>query len=138
MEPDQAAVDPVDGLANPELHAGRDLVVAAPRGMQLPPHIAQFLDQGRLDVHVDVFALQDERKSLTLDLSLDFRQNPLNLPAFVRGQQSDLPEHARMGDRPADILLEESTIEGDRLGERLHASVRLLSETATPGLMGHA
>ncbi len=138
LKDDHSRVDPVEGLARPELDAGRHLIVAAPRRVQLPAHVAEFLDQRRLDVHVDIFTLQDERKIPILDLSLDFRQDSLNLLAFVDCQQSNMLEHARMGDRTPDVLLEESTIEGDRFGERLHATVRLVSETATPGLPGHS
>ena len=105
--------------------------------MQFPPHVAQLLDQRRLDVHVDIFTLQDERKSPRFDLSPDFQQASLNLLAFIDGQQSDLLEHPRMGDRTPDVLLEEPAIEGDRFGERLDAAIGFLGESATPRLTGH-
>ena len=86
---DQARVDPVERLAGPEFEVGGDLVVAASRRVQLAADIAQLLDQGRLDVHVDIFALQNERKMPGFDLSLDFRQSSHNLLAFVDGEQTD-------------------------------------------------
>jgi hypothetical protein len=44
LKDDHTRVDPVEGLARPELDAGRHLIVAAPRRVQLPPHVAEFLD----------------------------------------------------------------------------------------------
>ena len=76
-------VDPLQRLASPELDVGSNLIVAAPRGMQLAADVAEFLDQGRLDVHVDIFAFQNERKMATLDFSLNFRQCSHNLLALV-------------------------------------------------------
>ena len=78
---------------------------------------ANLLDERRLDVHMDVFAFQEERELPGLDLSLDFQQTPLNLPALIRGKQSNPLEHPRVGERSPYVVLEESTVEGDRFGE---------------------
>ena len=48
--------------------------------MQLAADVAQLLDQGRLDVHVDVFALEDEREIPDFDLRLEF---PTGLAQFA-------------------------------------------------------
>jgi hypothetical protein len=66
---------------------------------------------------MDVFAFQDECELSGLDLSLDFQQTPLNLPALIHGQQSNPLEHPRVGQRTPDVMLEESTVERDRFGE---------------------
>ena len=58
----QQRVDGVDGIADEQLQIGGDLVVAAAAGVQLAADVAQPLDQGRLDVHVDVFELGAERE----------------------------------------------------------------------------
>ena len=56
----QGRVDPVQGIARPQLDVRDDLIVAASGRVQLATHVPQLLDQGRLDVHVDVFPLEDE------------------------------------------------------------------------------
>jgi hypothetical protein len=105
--------------------------------VQFAADVAQFLDQGQLDVHVHVFALHPERELPTLPFSLDFRQGSLNLLAFVRGQQADVVEHARVGDGAPDVLLEESAVEGDRFRELLDPAVGSCVESTTPGFTGH-
>ena len=64
----QPAVEVVDGVAHPELDVGDDLVVAAAAGVQLAADVAEPLDQGPLDVRVDVFELDGERELAALDL----------------------------------------------------------------------
>ena len=66
--------------------------------MQLAADIAEPFDQGRFDVHVDIFALLLKQKSPTFDLSLYFGQPPHNLLAFVYRQQPDPLKHGCMGD----------------------------------------
>ena len=79
-------VDPVESVAGPELGVGRDLIVAAPARVELAADIAELVDQRGLDVHVHVFAFENERKRPRLDLRPDFRQTPHNLLAFVSGE----------------------------------------------------
>ena len=115
LKADQPRVDPVERLAHPELDVGRDLVVAAPRGMQLAADVSQFLDQRRLDVHVDIFALQDERKIAHSRFQPGFPTDARTI--CWHSSVVSKPTRAsmsRMGDRTPDILLEEPTIEGDR------------------------
>ena len=95
------------------------------------------VDQGRLDVHVDVFALEDERELPRLDLRPDFRQTPHNLLAFVGSEQTDMGEHLGVRDRAPDVVLEEPTIKGDRFRELFDATVGFLAEPAAPGLVRH-
>src|SRR4051794_5568933 len=47
-------------------------------------------------------------------------------------------EHARVGDRALDVLLEESVVEGDRFCELLHTGIGPRNESTTPGLTGHS
>ena len=51
----QRSVLGVDGVAHPEAEIGRDLVIAAARGVQAPSGLADAFGQARLDVHVHVF-----------------------------------------------------------------------------------
>ena len=107
-------------------------------GMQLATNIAQFLDQGRLDVHVHIFALLDEREIA------QFRSQPVFPTMFAQfaGIRSIVssPTLASMfawAVEPLDILLEEPTIEGDGLRELFDSTVGFAGETAAPGLTGH-
>ena len=135
---DQGLIDPVERIARPELQVGDNLIVSTPPGVQLAADIAELLDQGRLDVHVDVFALQDERKIPTFYLSLDFRQARTICWHSLARQKSDALEHACVRGRPLDVVLEEPTIKGDGFRELLHAAVGSGGETATPGLLSHS
>ena len=67
-------VEPVDRVAHPEAEIGGDLVVAAARGVQALAGLADALGQPRLDVHVDVFEVVDEREAAGLDLGGDGRR----------------------------------------------------------------
>ena len=101
----------------------------------LRPTSPEPLDQGRLDVHVDVFALEDEREPSRLDLRPDFRQAPHNLLAFVGSDQTDMGEHLGVRDRAPDVVLEEPTIKGDRFRELFDAAVGPGVEPAAPGFL---
>ena len=130
-------VDPVEGVADPELDVGADLVVAAAAGVQLAADVAEAVDQRGLDVRVDVLALEHEREAPLLDLGPDIRQAPHNLLAFLGGEQSDLGEHPGVRDRAPDVVLEEPTVKGDRLRELFHAAVGFAAETSAPRLARH-
>jgi hypothetical protein len=87
---------------------------------------------------VDIFALQDERKSSTFDLSLDFRQSSHNLLALTVGEQTHATEHPRVRDRTPYIMLEQPMVKRDGLREPLDSAVRPGLESSTPGLGSHA
>ncbi len=131
------AVDPVERIARPELDVGGDLVVAAPRRVELAADVADPVDQRGLDVHVDIFPLQSERERPRDDLGPDFGQSPHNLLAFIGGEESDVGEHLGMRDRAPDVVLEEPTIKGDGFGELLDPAVGSLAKPAAPGLVRH-
>ena len=67
------AVEPVDGVAHPELEVGRDLIVARARGVQPAGRRADELVQARLDIEVDILVLGAEGEGSALDLAADFR-----------------------------------------------------------------
>ena len=64
----QQPVEPVDGVAHPELHVGDDLIVAAAAGVQLAAHVAEPFDQRPLDVGVNVFQFDRKGKLAAVDL----------------------------------------------------------------------
>ena len=97
-------VDLVDRVANPKPQIGGDLVVAAAGRVQFAAHVAQPVDQGPLDVHVDVFQFGAELEGALLNFLADFLQALLNLAALVGGDQADGGQHLGMGDRADDIL----------------------------------
>ena len=137
LQTDKPRVDPVQRVTNPEFKIGGDLVVAAPRRVQFPADVSQLLDQCRFDMHVDIFALEDKRKVLSLNLSLNFRQSEHNLLAFLGCEQTDPREHPRVRGRSLDVVLEKTTIKGDRFRELFHSVVGSGSETATPSFLNH-
>ena len=138
LKPDQGRVDPVQGIPRPQLDVRDDLIVAASGRVQLATHVPQLLDQGRLDVHVDVFALEDEREVSRLDLRLDFRQGSHNLLAFVVRDQADRREHPGVRLRTPDIVLEKPTVKGDGFRELFHPAIGPGIETTTPGFLSHS
>ncbi len=84
LQGEQPRVDPVQSVAGPELDVGDDLIVAAPRRVQLPADVTEPLDQCGFDVHVDVFAFQDEREAARLDFRLNLRQSSHNSAGIRR------------------------------------------------------
>jgi hypothetical protein len=131
-------IDPIKCLARPQFQVRDNLIVSAPAGVQLAANVTELVDQGRFDIHVDVFTLKHERKTSPLYISPDFRQSPHNLLALVRGEETHTLEHSRVRDGTLDVVLEKSTIKGDGFRELHHATVGSISETTAPGLMDHA
>ena len=74
----QKLVDPVESIAGPELGIGRHLIVTASSCVELAAGVAQFGDQGRLDVHVDIFFGDRIFEPASLDISLNFEQALFN------------------------------------------------------------
>src|SRR5262249_12415956 len=134
----QLAVEAVEGVADPELDVGDDLVVAAAAGVQLAADVAEALDQGALDVRVDVFGLHGEGEVAAVDVGGDGVEGGDDLVGLGGAEQADLGEHAGVGLAGADVVAVEAAVEGDGLGERLDAVVGLAAEPAAPGLVAHA
>ena len=57
----------IDGVSNIQPQVGRNLIVAASRGVQFPGDIAQAFDQLAFDVHVDVFEFRFELELTRFD-----------------------------------------------------------------------
>ena len=58
-------------IENIEAEVGGDLVVAAAAGVELATNVANSVDEGPLDIHVDVFAVAPKREPSALDLGED-------------------------------------------------------------------
>ena len=98
---DKPPIDLVDRLADPQSQVGRDLIVAAAGGVQLAADVAEAIDQGLFDVHVDVFQFGAERESPLLNFPADFAQRLFNLPAFIGREQANLGQHLGMSREPS-------------------------------------
>ena len=133
----EPVVNAIEAVARPQLDVGGHLVVPAARSMQLAADIADPIDQRGFDVHVDVFALQDERECASFDLGPNFRQSSHNLLAFVIGDQTDVREHPGMGGRPNHVVLKEPTVKGDRFRELFDPTVGFFAKSAAPRLIRH-
>src|SRR5205085_192774 len=134
----QPAVDVVHGVADPKLDVGGHLVVAAAAGVELAADVAEALDEGALDVGVNVFQLYREGELAAVDLALDVVQGGHDLSGLVGAEQADLGEHAGVGLAGADVVGVQAAVEADRLGEGLDAVVGLAAEAAAPGFLAHA
>ena len=133
----QPAVEVVDGVAHPELHVGDDLIVAAAAGVQLAAEVAETLDQGALDVRVDVFQGDREGELAAVDLAGDGVEGGGDLLGLVGAEQADLGEHPGVGLAGADVVAVEAAVEADRFGEGFDAVVGGAAEAAAPGLLAH-
>ena len=134
LSADEQRVDPVERVPRPQSRVESHLIVAAAGGVQLAADVAEPGDQGGLDVHVDVFALEDEREVTGVDLAADLLQAADDPVALVDRQQADVFEHPGVGDRAPDVVLVQATIEGDRLGELLHTAIGPARESPGPRL----
>ncbi len=92
----QLLVETVDRVAHPEAEIGRDLVVAAARGMQPAGRVADQLGEPRLDVEMDILERGLEFEAARLDLLEDVVQARLDGRAVLGGDQALVDQHAAM------------------------------------------
>jgi hypothetical protein len=105
--------------------------------MQLPPHIAQALNQRLFNVHVNVFQLGPELKFPGLNLTANRLQRLADLLTFAVADQSNLRQHLGMRNRASDIVRIEPVIKADTLRKPLHTAIRATRKDATAGGTGH-
>ncbi len=131
----QQFVDLGDLVAQVHPDVQRDLVVPAPRRVQLAAHGADLLDQAALDVHVDVFEGRAELERARYDLVQGCLRSPRMIwSASFLVMIAGLRQHGRMGDAAGNIIGIEPPVVGDRGRELLHQLVRRLGEPAAQGL----
>jgi hypothetical protein len=114
------AVETVDRVAHPEAEIGRHLVVAAARGVQPAPGLADARDQPGLDIGVDVLERGIEGERPLGDRLGDLGESGADRRLVLGGDDSHRGEHAGMGEAAFDILPPEPLIEPDRGIDRLH------------------
>ena len=129
----EQAVGAVDRVADPQPQVGRHLVVAAAAGVQLAADVAEPVDEGPLDVHVDVFQLLAEDERAGGDLGADLLQAGDDLVGLVGGEHADRGQHPGVGDRAADVVGVEAAVEADAFGEPLDAGIGVRLKHAAPG-----
>ncbi len=104
-------------VAEIEPHVESDLIVARAPGVQLAPGLANQRDQPALDREVDVFVGDIELEASIRDFTFDALESADDRAQLVRLEQSDLREHLRMRDRPANVVPKKPPIERQRRGE---------------------
>src|SRR5262249_22531639 len=103
--------------------------------VELAADIAEALDQGALDMGVNVLQLHREGKLATLDLGGNLREGRHNLADLRLAQQADLAKHVSVRLAGEHVLAVEPAVEADRLGEPLNALVGLAAESSSPRLL---
>ncbi len=101
-------VDRMDDLRahgpGPEPQVERDLIVAAPRGMELCAERGDELDQLLLDVHVDVLVGDVQRELSGGPVQLDLLEAGDDPDGLLVAEDALLVQHLRVGDGALDVL----------------------------------
>src|SRR4051812_17516319 len=105
-----------DLVAKPHSHIERHLIVARPSRMQLGSR-GETLRQRRFDVHVNIFEILIPLEFPVVNLRGDLLQACRYFFEFSGRKNPDLSEHLRVGDGTADIVLPQTPVERNRLGE---------------------
>ena len=85
--------------------------------MELASGIPEGIDQGLLDMHVDILELDPKREFSTIQTSFDHAQLALDGLEFLWGQKTLFAKHRRMSNRAANIVLIQAVIERNTLAE---------------------
>ena len=107
------------GKLEPQPHVGRDLVVPAPRGVELG-RSGHALRQRLLDVHVNVLELGVPGKLARRDLGVDGIEPGVDGIAFLGSDEADVREHGRVGLAAGDVKRRQAAVERDGLAELQH------------------
>ena len=122
----------IAGFAQPESEIEGDLVVAAPRGVELRAGGADALGQLRFDVHVDILEVHLELEASLLDLGEDLAQAGFDFFKFLRGENASGLQRAGVGDASRDVMPVKLPIDRDRLAVAFEEIGLLLLETTFP------
>ena len=110
----------VYGVTTPQPEIRGDLIVSAAACMEFAACIPESIDQGLLDMHMDVFELGTKFKIAGLDFRPDLGQSVGNLLAFVVGQYPDFAQHLGMSCRGGDILCVQPPVKANAFGKSLN------------------
>jgi hypothetical protein len=101
--------------------------------VKLASDVSERIDQGLLDVHVDVFEFDAKRELLALDSLLDAQEFPFDLGELRVGQDPLLGQHPSMGDRSANVVLIESVVKGNAFAEARKRLIHITGENTATG-----
>ena len=90
----------------------RDLIVPAPRGVQLRAGFADFFSEGALDIHVHVLERFVPLKFSGLDFLFDRAQSSFDLFLFRCGDNPGFHQRRHMSNRASNIVPIKPIVEG--------------------------
>ena len=110
----------VAAAARVEPQVGRDLIVAAARGVQPAARVADLLGQPRLDVHVDVLERCVPRQLAGREPLRRRCRSPSTIALGVLGADQDpcARQHPRVRHRACHVMRQQAPIEADRRVQR--------------------
>ena len=127
------------GVLEKQPHVGRDLVVAAARGVQ-PGGGRHPPGERLLDVHVHILQLRVPDEPAGIDGGEDVVEPGMDSRVFPRGEQADAREHGRVRLAARDVKRGEPVVERDGFAELQHQLGGAGGEPPAPGdvgLLGH-
>src|SRR5262249_14310139 len=101
--------------------------------MEFTSHVIEPPDQGRLDMHVDIFQFNKKLESPLFDALLNFLQRQLNLLALDFFENADGGQHLRMSDRTLNIMGVKTLIEADTFGKAFDTAIGTALKNAASG-----
>jgi hypothetical protein len=101
--------------------------------VKLASDVSERIDQGLLDVHVDVFEFDAKRELLAIDSVFDDQEFLFDLGELWIGQDPLFGQHPRMGDRAANIVLVEPVVEGNAFAESSQRLIHITGENTATG-----
>ena len=133
LECEQCEIEVVDRPTRPEAQVRRDLVVARAPGVESSRQRPDLLDEGRLNVHVDVLegGVPFERPGRRV--AREGQQAVGQAADLVIGQEARPTESSDVRDRTRDVVGGEGGVDLDRAGEVRHARIRVAAEPPAPG-----
>ena len=128
----------VDRIAHPQAEIGRDLIVAAARGVQAAGNGADRSRQLRLGQHMDVFEGEIFGHAVRGIVRGDRVQPRVNRGGILDRHDALFRQHRDMRLRSGDILTPHPLVEGDRGVNLAHYRSRAFGKSAAPHRIGTA
>ena len=133
LQAQQIAVDGIDLAPQPEAQVGAHLVVAGAARVQFLAQGTEQLNQPPLHGEVHILGLQTGIEPALGRLAAHLFQPFDQAGGLLQADHPGAAEHAGMGHRAVQVLLEQGDIEADRGVEALDRRVQALLETLAPG-----
>lgn len=137
LQIDQQRIDFIEGLPDPHSGVRADLVVSAASGVQFAAGVANPINQGLFDMHVDVFELEPHRQFAAIQFTSNGFQSVLDEFEFLVRQQIHVAKHVRVGDRSANVVLVQPRVKTDAFGVCFQSAIGFGLEDTTSRRAGH-